>query len=200
MKRIILIAAVTLVVAGCSYDAAAVRITPAPPVTATREPGTAGPSGSARPSRSSALPSDGPVTYASGDVIKVTHDGAPWATILVGKVKIVARYKSGSGYFDDVPAKGNVYLQAYVTYTALTDGVSYNPYDWQVFAGGTAVDNSAFVSYGPSPDLGSGTLPKGREAVGWVVYEVPKAGEVVMSYSGSLFDPAPVFEVVVRKP
>jgi hypothetical protein len=50
-----------------------------------------------------------------------------------------------------------------VTYTALADGVDYNPFDWQVFVDGVAVDNHAFVLNGPE-QIGSGTLPSGRSA------------------------------------
>jgi hypothetical protein len=76
--------------------------------------------------------------------------------------------------------------------------VDYNPYDWQVFADGEAVDNSAFVMNGPKPDLSSGSLPKGRVAKGYVVYEVPAKGQVLMSYGGTFSSEAPVFEVVIR--
>jgi len=38
----------------------------------------------------------------------------------------------------------------------------------------------------------------GRIAEGWLVYEVPAEGEVLMSYGGNFGD-APVFEVVLRE-
>jgi hypothetical protein len=130
-------------------------------------------------------------------VIHVTTNGAPWADITISKVTTVKKY---DGYFDDVPAKGNVYLQAFVTYVALTNGVDYNPYDWQVFVAGVAVDNYTFVSNGPTPELGSGTLPEGRKAQGWLVYELPATGEVLLSYAGNMFSSdAPAFEVLLRK-
>ena len=45
-----------------------------------------------------------------------------------------------------------------------------------------------------------GTLPKGRKANGWVVYEVPTKGEVILSYGANMFGgDAPTFEVVARK-
>lgn len=135
--------------------------------------------------------------FASGEVITVTQDGADWAQIVVSKVSVKTRY--GSGYFVDKPAKGNVYIQAYVTYKALQNGVDYNPFDWQVFAAGEAVDTFTFVTAGPTPTLGSGTLPKGRTAKGWVIYEVPARGQVVMSYQDNMFsDNGPLFEVVLR--
>ena len=99
-----------------------------------------------------------------------------------------------------IPAgEGKPVHQAKITCTALQDGVDYNQFDWQVFANGEAVDNFAFVTNGPEPQLSSGTLPKGRKASGWVVYEVPAKGKVLLSYSSNIFlDEAPVFEVVLR--
>jgi hypothetical protein len=136
--------------------------------------------------------------YKAGDTVTVTTNGDPGADITVTKVKVVRKY-DGPYNLDDVPAKGNVYIQAYVTYVALDNGVDYNPFDWQVFVAGEAVDNSTYVSNGPKPELASGTLPKGRKASGWVVYEVAAKGEVRMSYGGGSFsNEAPVFEVVIR--
>lgn len=128
----------------------------------------------------------------------MTTNGDPWAEITVSKVKVVRKY-DGPYNLDDVPAKGNVYIQAFVTYHALDNGVDYNPFDWQVFVAGEAADNTSYVSNGPKPELASGTLPKGRKASGWVVYEVAAKGEVRMSYGGGSFsNEAPVFEVVIR--
>jgi hypothetical protein len=136
-------------------------------------------------------------TYKAGEKVTVTSDDEPWATVVVSKVKQVKSYKGK--YFSDKPKKGHIYIQAYVTYRALTDGVDYNQFDWQVFAGDTAVDELTFVSNGPEPQLSSGSLPNGRKAAGWVVYEVPVKGKIVMSYGGNQFlDEPPVFEVVLR--
>ena len=53
---------------------------------------------------------------------------------------------------------------------------SYNPFDWQVFVDGQAVDNYAFAINGPKPDLGSGTLPAGRtRRAGSCMRSPPKA-------------------------
>src|SRR5690242_4616323 len=140
---------------------------------------------------------DGPVQYKPGEKISVTQNDEPWADIVVSKVKQVKSYKGT--YFSDTPKKGNVFIQAYVTYTAMTDGVNYNPFDWQVFVNGTAVENYTILANGPNPELRSGTLPKGRKAAGYVVYEVPARGKVLMSYGGSAFsNEGPVFEVLIR--
>jgi hypothetical protein len=96
------------------------------------------------------------------------------------------------------PASGNVYLAVKYDYEALEDGATYSPVDWQVFVDGTAVNNLTFVTDPPKPQLSSGTLPQGRKASGWVVYEVPTKGAVVLSY-GSLFGGnSPTFEVTAR--
>ena len=49
--------------------------------------------------------------------------GSDWATVMIDKVAVVKSYKGT--YSSDTPAKGNVYTQARVTYTALTNGVEY---------------------------------------------------------------------------
>jgi len=96
------------------------------------------------------------------------------------------------------PASGNVYLAVKYAYEALEDGAAYSPGDWQAFVDGTAVNNFAFVVNGPQPLLSIGTLPKGRKAAGWVVYEVPTKGQVVLSYGNMFSRQAPTFEVVAR--
>jgi hypothetical protein len=54
------------------------------------------------------------------------------------------------------------------------------------------------VLNGPKPPLGFGSLTAGRNAVGYVIYEVPAKGEVRMSYKAVIFDTTPTFEVVIR--
>lgn len=128
----------------------------------------------------------------------MNQDGKGWATITISKVKVVSSYK-GSFYTDKPDRAGDVFIQALVTYQALTDGVDYNEFDWQVFCAGVAVNTGTFLINGPTPLLRSGTLPNGRRASGYVVYEVPKKGEVRMSYgSNEIFGTGPVFEVVIR--
>ncbi len=141
---------------------------------------------------------EGPQRFKPGEIVTVTQGGDEHAQIVVSGVKVVKKYEGG--YFDDTPQqKGNVFIQAKIAYTALVDGVNYNPFDWQVFASGEAVDNLTFVTNGPEPQLSSGTLPKGRKASGWVVYEVPPKGEVLLSYGSNMFsNEPPVFEVVLR--
>lgn len=139
-----------------------------------------------------------PSTFQPGDPIAVNEGGRPWVTITVSEVEFVTSYVGG--YLTDVPAAGNVYAQAWLRYEAHSDGVDYNPYDWQLFNDGVAVGSNFTILYNqPEPQLSSGTLPEGRVAEGWVVYEVPADGRLLMSYSGNVFmDEAPIFEVVLR--
>jgi hypothetical protein len=138
-----------------------------------------------------------PPLFKPGEPAIVTRGGEDYLEITVSKVAEKKKY--GSGYSVDTPAKGNVYIQAYVTYRALADGATYNPFDWQVFCNETAVDRFTFLLSGPEPVLGSGTLPKGRKAAGWLVYEVPAKGRCVLSYGANMFlGEGAVFEVLLR--
>ena len=140
-------------------------------------------------------------TFAVGDVITITEDGDPWADFTVLEVQEAAEFVDPDGYFNDTPqTDGYVFLAAKVRYEALTNGVDYNPFDFQIFVDGQAVESYAFATNGPEPELSSGTLPEGRSAEGWLLYEVPPTGEVLLSYTGNMFlDDAPVFEVVLRE-
>lgn len=204
MRRIVLLLLVAL--SGCTVAATASSQSPDTGTAATAAPSQAAPT-TAAPVASSApasdvpaptdTPSDGPKTFGLGDVVTVTHDDSKWATIALSKASTHSSY--GSGYLVDRPDKGNVYLQVWIAYAALTDGVDYNTYDWSVFVDGNAVDDFTFVYSGPKPTLSSGSLPKGRKASGWMIIEVPAKGEVRFSYSNNIFsDTGPVFEVVVR--
>lgn len=148
----------------------------------------------------------GPATYQVGDVISVagadledlgfntTTDTRPWAKITVTEAKVVASY--GKSSYDAPKTAGDVFLQVKVTYEALHDGVGYNPLDFTLYVDGTAVDRfaaQAHVLDGPT-QLSSGTLPSGRKATGYIVYEVPPKGEVRMAYGY----PGDVFEIIIR--
>jgi hypothetical protein len=137
---------------------------------------------------------------AVGEVNTITAADEDYLEITVSQP---TQHKSyGSGYSVTKPAKGNIFLQTLVTYKGLQDGASYNQFDWDVFVNGEALQGyTAFVyDGGPKPALSSGDLPKGRTAKGWLIYEVPAKGEVLLSYKGASFNnDAPIFEVVVRK-
>jgi hypothetical protein len=167
------------------------NVSGAPQPEATAEP-------SAVPEASPTAGSDGqPPLFRPGETVTVQRDGAPYLEIVVSRVSQHASYTSG--YLEDRPHQGNVYIQAFVTYRALVDGATYNPFDWQVFCNETAVDQFTALLAGPEPVLSSGTLPKGRKAEGWLVYEVPVKGRCVLSYGANPFaDQAAVFEVLLR--
>lgn len=175
----------------------------APTPTASSDPASEEPAPSATPEAPSPTPEPTPAssTFAVGDTITIEKDGAPWAKFTVLEVREAAVLEDPDGIFNDTPqTDGNVFLMARVRYEAITNGVDYNPFDFQIFVDGQAVENFTFVANGPQPELSSGTLPQGRTAEGWLVYEVPSQGEVLLSYSGNPFlDDAPPFEVVLRE-
>ena len=92
---------------------------------------------------------------------------------------------------------GNVFIAARVTYEALSLGVDYGRYDWKALCGGIAVDYYSAL-HGPSPSLGSGHLPEGEKATGFIVFEVAAQGEVRLSYGAVSLTSTPMFEVVIR--
>ena len=204
MRALALIGLLALVLTACSATAEPAATTSgasaAPEQSqeaATTEPGASETATSSEPTESAeaSVAPDGPKTYKVGQAIDVTGDFiSSDVRVTVDKVKQAKKYGAYSK-----PDKGNIYLAVKYTYEALEDGASYNPFDWQVFVDGVAVDNYTFVIDGPTPELHSGTLPKGRKASGWVVYEVPKTGEVILSYGANIFGgEAPTFEVVAR--
>ena len=205
MRRLsILLLILATGVMGCSSNRAAVIAAPTPTWTPTP---TASPSIAPTPVPT-AMPTvqptpeptaAGPRTYAVDDPVSlIAEGGGPWGVITISDVSITGSYKGSYGFVDKPDTAGDVFIAAKVTYEALSDGVRYNPYDWQVFVDGTAVSSNAFVMYGPKPALSSGTLPNGRKASGYVVYEVPATGEVRMSYGSGFSSDAPIFEVVIR--
>jgi hypothetical protein len=191
-----------LLLAGCgtgvsvSTNEADSTATPDPTVEASLEP-TAEPTPTEKPTPE---PTPQSSTFAVGDVITITQDGEDWADFTVVEVNEATEFVDPDGFYNDEPqTAGYVFLSAKVRYEAIASGVDYNPFDFQIFVDGQAVDNLAFALNGPQPELSSGTLPAGRTAEGWLLYEVPPTGEVLLSYSGNVFlDEEPIFEVVLR--
>jgi hypothetical protein len=143
-------------------------------------------------------PPTGPNSAAIGETVRITCGGTDCLDITVTDPSFNAQYYDPDGFYNDLPeVAGNVFLQVYVTYLALDDSASYNPFDWDVYVGGVQVPNYTFVLHGPEPTLGSGQLAAGRSAAGWLVYEVAPAGTVLLSYAPN-FDGPPIFEVTLR--
>jgi hypothetical protein len=139
-----------------------------------------------------------PTLYQPDDLITVNRDGIPWAEISVTQVNEQPTYRGSSGYVDS--ADSGTYIAMFVTYKALAQNVMYNLFDWQLYVDDVAVDTYAAVLNGPKPMLSGGTLPTGRRAEGWLVYDIPKTGRVLLSYGSNPFsNQPPIFEVVLRE-
>ena len=144
-----------------------------------------------------AEPDATPAAYDLGQPITVNGDNdAPALVITFSKFSQHASY--GSGYLVSHPDPGNVYMQVWVEYKALQDGVTYNPFDWQIYVDDTAQSSVSFILEAPKPALSSGSLAAGRKAAGWLTYEVPSKGRVVLSYGSPFGGSGPQFDVVVR--
>jgi hypothetical protein len=118
------------------------------------------------------------------------------AEVRNAEVEQFARFYGASG--DDVPADDHVFVQLHITYTALTDNVSYAPADWQLFADGLAAGSRARVANGPDPSLEAGVLAKGERASGYVIFEAPATGELILAYAGRTLASAAPYQFVIR--
>jgi hypothetical protein len=133
---------------------------------------------------------------AIGQTVPIECGGDPCLDITVTERSEHSSYP-GDYYADEPEQPGWVYMQVYVRYVSSKDASSYNQFDWAIYADGRQLDSYGFAINGPKPDLGSGTLPAGRTAEGWLLYEVPPTGEIVLSYEPN-YDGPPIFEVVLR--
>jgi hypothetical protein len=108
------------------------------------------------------------------------------------KVQFATRYRDPQGYYDDVPHWGYIYMAVYVTYKATGPKADYNAFDWAIYVNDVAGKDSTYSLLGPTPELQSGRLPEGKEAAGWIIYEVPPSGRITIAYQprggGSIFE------------
>lgn len=181
---------------------------PATPTVSPTAPGSsepAAPSGSAAASESAA-PSGSVApgetlaaapTHRPGESVTVAADGVPYVEVYVDRVRTSDRY-TGPTFEDRPRTPGNVFIQARVTYRGLRDGAVFNRFDWRLLVDGVAVQAFTAVTEGPKPELGSGALAAGETAQGWIVYEVPPRGQILLSYTGSFRTGDPLFAYVLR--
>lgn len=205
-RRIAFALAWMLAIAACSAQTAT------PAATATTSATTLSPSQAGVPTQSPSAvmtptavvtpATSGPAIHQVGDIVTVSQGGKDWAKITISDVQSAASYKGSSGLSDVPLIAGDVFVSAKVSYEALVDGVTYNPYDWQVFVGGKKDNNFLMAAEGPKPDLLVGTLAAGQKTSGYVVWEVPANGEVQLiyagAYTGHVLTTPPVFQVIVR--
>jgi hypothetical protein len=138
----------------------------------------------------------GPLQADIGETVQITCGDDPCMKVTVSDPGFRNSY-CGQYFCDEPQQSGWEYLQVYVKYRSQKDGSTYNEFDWAIYAAGRQLESYAYTSEGPKPTLSSGSLPKGRTAEGWLIYEVPPRGRVVLSYEPN-FDGPPVFEVVLR--
>lgn len=138
----------------------------------------------------------GPMTVPLGQTITVSRGGTAWANLTVSDVKVVASYP-GTDSTDRPKTAGDVFIQAKVTYEALTDEVEVNEYDWKVYYSGRLITAFAYVLNGPEPAFHTCLLGNGVSDSDYAVLEVPATGEIRMAWFG-IVNATPWFEVVIR--
>ncbi len=203
MKRLIP-GMLTLVLVACNAaSVGSAAATASPTESATPSP-TEQPTAEPLPTETPAPTNPPTVMQKVGETLTIQQGGQDTLAIVVSKASIHSTYAdttSGIGCCPDEPqVKGNVYLQVYITYNALSSGESYGSYDWQVYSGDEVVaENTAYVSNGPTPELQSGDLPKGKIAKGWIVFEVPGKGPLTLAYLPAFAsNTEPIGEYLIR--
>ncbi len=186
---LVAIAATLAVVAACSPPAPATPAASQSAAPATPPPASQSPAASVSPT-----PVPSPPVAAKGQGMTVNCANDPCLSVTVVKWAVAATYKGSRPAFDDKPAKGHVFVAVDVRYTATAAGVSFSSSDWAVDVGGQGFAQ-AYPINGPKPELTNGQLAEGKKVEGWVVFDVPAAGRVVLSY---LVQQAPAFQVVLR--
>lgn len=195
----LLVVLALLLLTACATEGVGPPIDPTGPVPTIRPAATETPPQPTERPTPTPTPEPETVTVRVGDVMTVTCGGNDCLRITVTDPSFAQLYPDPQGFLaDDPQVAGNVFLQVFVEYEAVSSAATYNIFDWSVFADGRAVDDLAFTIHGPKPDLSSGQLPAGRTASGWLVYEVPAAGEIVLAYTPNFQGPA-LYEIVLRQ-
>jgi len=142
-------------------------------------------------------PDAGPSEVKLGESVRITCDGQDCMDVVVLKDTTATRYKDPDGYYNDTPDhKGDVFLAVEVRYTAIGSNADYNEFDWGLYVNDEQVQDHASVLHGPQPELSANDLPKGKKVTGWIVWEIPTKGRVVLSYEPG--SNGSIFEVVLR--
>jgi hypothetical protein len=200
-----LLLVVALVTACSSSAPPAAPATPAPatPAPTSAEPASEAPTptdaASAQPATDAPSAGAGSVDrFDAGTTVVVSKDDVDYVEITVADVSVAESYE-GDMVDDEPQVPGNVFIQAYAEYHALRDDTAYNSLDWKLVVDGVQQSGFTFLLNGPEPTLSFGTLAAGETAGGWLVYEVPPEGEVVVQWGDILvFQDGPVFEVLLR--
>ncbi len=187
-----------VLVAMAAAMAAVVACSPPAPTTPAASPSTApatlSPVSQSPAASVSPTPVPSPPLAVKGQAMTVNCANDPCLSIMVVKWVVAATYKGSRPAFDDKPAKGNVFVAIDVRYTATAAGASFSSTDWAVDIGGQA-SAQAYPINGPKPELTNGQLAEGKKVEGWIVFEVPAQGRVVLSYPALQ---APEFQVILR--
>jgi hypothetical protein len=141
-------------------------------------------------------PDEGVRQVAVGDSVEVeTFNGVIQVT--VDEYHFARAYRSQLGA--QRPDRGRLYYAFHVSYESVEGSPSFNQFDWQAFAGAEILDTTFVVGDGPGDSLGSGSLPQGRTASGWLLFDGPDEPgiDVTLSYKAGMLD-EPIFEVKVE--
>ena len=195
------LAVLLIVVSGCSSG-----LPPEPPFQVTPEPtllGTPVPQPSTRTPEPTPSPTSSPALgedeIAIGENVAITRDGVSWAALRVTDVVIERSFAETDGRGRDRPERiGNVFVAANVTISALAESVAFDLAGFQATVDTGEEVTLAFSDLGPKPDLLPATLEaRGDSASGWLIFEAPEAGRVLLGYTSDATTTAPL-EIVLR--
>lgn len=190
-RRLVLVAIAAALAAGAGCSPPAPATSAASPSVASATPT---PASQSAPPSASPTPVPSPPLAAKGQAMTVNCASDPCLSITVVKWAVAATYKGSRPAFDDKPAKGHVFVAVDVRYVATAAGAAFSSTDWAVDVGGQGFDQ-AYPINGPKPELTNGQVAEGKKVEGWIVFEVPAQGAVVLSY---LAQQTAVFQVVLR--
>lgn len=147
-----------------------------------------------------AEPTLGPDDIGLDENVGITRDGVSWASLTVTEVQIDRSYLDpGPAVGGDRPRVGYVFVAAHVEIGALADEpVPFTVEGFKASADSDPELELTFSHLGPKPDLLPGTL-EGRadEASGWIIFEAPEEGRVLLWYDDGTMTSEPL-PIVLR--